>query len=474
MIINDPQASLPKIFQLRISLNETQPPIWRRIQVPGDVSLFKLHFIFQVAMGWTNSHLHEFQIGDQSFGMPDEEGWDIREVKEEKDYRLEQVIPNTGYQFGYLYDFGDSWEHTVLVEDILETAAGERYPACLDGARACPPEDVGGTRGYEEFLAAIADPGHPNHDDDLAWAGGAFDPEAFDLVRIDAELKNLDRSEMVRIYQRYYSTETGPELTLYQGVSAWIKALTTEERAQLEALPLRRDTTSLLTYLRSHRTTGTKSTGNLPLKAIREATVDFVHPPELDSRIGDQVYRLRSEYEIWPVYFIHSLLVTGGLLAGGAGRSFRLTPKGEKFLGAEPPFQVWFLLETWWYHTNWMIAYPFEGMGEGLPYEFDLTTLDHLVRLPAERVVSFKKFADRLIQATGLKWRTQDMSSARKFLHSAIERMVIDILVDFQAVEREEEDASIGKYRFKKVKSFTITHLGQGLLKAIAGDQLEA
>jgi hypothetical protein len=470
MMPAETQPERPKIFQLRISLNGVEPPIWRRIQVPGDIPLFKLHFIFQVTMGWTNSHLHEFLIGDQSYGTPDEDGWDIREVKEEKDYRLEQVIPGTSFQFGYLYDFGDSWEHTVLVEDILEPVEGERSPACLDGARACPPEDVGGTWGYEEFLQAISDPNHPSHDDFLTWQGDAFDPEAFDRDKIDTELKNIDLSELVRIYQRYYAAETGPELKLYLKVATWIEALTEEERTQLETLPLRRDTTSLLTYLRDHRTTGTQSTGNLPLKAIREATVDFVHPPELDTRIGDQVYKFRSEYDVWPVYFIHSLLEVGGLLTGGAGRRFRLTSKGEQFLAADPPIQVWFLLETWWYHTNWIIAFPFEGMGEDLPYGSNLATLDQLTRLPAGQPISFRNFADRLIQATGLKWGGQDMTGARDSLYSAIERMVIDILVDFNGVKRAEKDTSIGEYRYKKLESFTITRLGRGLLKAIAGD----
>jgi len=215
MTPNENQPVQMKIFQLKISLDEIERPIWRRLRVPGDVSLFKLHFIFQIAMGWTNSHLHEFHIEDQYYGIPDEDGWDIREIKEEKEYRLEQVISSKGFQFSYLYDFGDSWEHTILIEDILEPVDGEIYPTCLDGGSACPPEDVGGIWGYEVFLEAISDPDHPEHDGYLTWAGGSFDPDAFNRSRIDAELRNIDRSEMVRIYQRYYSNEVGPELKLY-------------------------------------------------------------------------------------------------------------------------------------------------------------------------------------------------------------------------------------------------------------------
>ena len=469
MTAGNKQSTVKKIFQLKISLDEIQPLIWRRIQVSGDVSLFKLHFIFQLAMGWTNSHLHEYHIGEHYYGTPDEDGWDTREIKEEHAYKLEQVIHGKGFQLGYLYDFGDGWQHTVLVEDILEPAEEGRYPVCLDGARACPPEDVGGTGGYEEFLEAIADPDHLEHDDYLTWAGGDFDPEAFDCKRTDAQLKNIDRSEMVRIYQRYYSGETGPELKLYQGISDWLEALTIEERAQLAGLPLRRDTVSLLTYLRDHRTTGTQSTGNLPLKAIREATSGFVNPPVLESKIGDLVNRIRSEYDVWPVYFIHALLQVSGLLEGGPGRRLRLTLKGEHFLTSEPPIQVWFLLESWWHHTNWLIAYPLAGIGERLPYDFTLITLDHLIELPVEKSIPFGDFADRLIQMTGLKWEAQDMTHARDLLHKAIERMVIDILVEFRLVEREEKNASIGNYRYKTLHAFTLTKLGGGLLQAVAG-----
>jgi hypothetical protein len=136
-----------KIDQLKISLDNIQPQIWRRIQVPGNISLFKLHFIFQITMGWTNSPLHEFYIGDHIYGTLFEEDWEIREIRPELDHHLDQVVPDKGDHFGYLYDFGYSWKHTVQAEDILEPAVRQRYPVCLAGGRTCPPEDVGGTWG---------------------------------------------------------------------------------------------------------------------------------------------------------------------------------------------------------------------------------------------------------------------------------------------------------------------------------------
>lgn len=183
-----------RIYQLKVSIDGAQPPIWRRIQVPGDVSLLKLHFIFQLAMGWTNSHLHEFFIEGVYYGDPSDDELDMRQTQDEKEYLLEQVIPGTGTRFTYLYDFGDSWHHTVLAENILEGANGQQYPICLQGECACPPEDVGGIFGYADFLDAIRDPDHPEHEDYLAWVGGDFDPEAFERDRVNAILKHIEDS----------------------------------------------------------------------------------------------------------------------------------------------------------------------------------------------------------------------------------------------------------------------------------------
>jgi hypothetical protein len=471
MMKNEKQTKPSSIYQLKISLKGLQPPIWRRIQIPGDISLFKLHFLIQIAMGWTNSHLHEFIIDNQSYGSPEDDEWGSRGTRDENKYQLEQVIPGKGIQFIYLYDFGDGWEHTIQVEDILDCQEDLHYPTCLGGKRACPPEDVGGIGGYAYFLEAIQDPQHPEHEDYLAWIGDEFDPEAFDRERFDAELRNMDRSEMVRIHSRYYSNEVGPKLTLYQAISDWQGSLTEEDRAQLERLPLRRDTVHLLGYLRDHHTKGTQSTGNLPLKAIREATAGFVNPPVLDQKIGDRVYKLRSEDDVWPVYFIHTLLETGGLLQGGQARRIHLTSKGEQFLASEPSLQAWFLLESWWYHTNWLIAAPFPGIDDYLPRYFVLTTLDHLLELPVGNPITYEVFADRLIKAVGFKWDASSKPHRRDSLHRSIESSVINILRDFRVVELIEKDAQIGSYSYKVLSAFKITRLGSGLLQTVAGWQ---
>lgn len=169
------------IYRLKVTLEEIAPPIWRRVEVPGGVSLARLHSVIQLAMGWMDCHLHEFRIDGVTHGEPDPDFDDDREVKDDRRSRLSRAVGAVGDEFVYLYDFGDGWTHRVVVEGILSPEPRIRYPRVLAGARACPPEDVGGSPGYAHFQQAIADPKHPRHSAMLEWVGGEFDPEAFDV-----------------------------------------------------------------------------------------------------------------------------------------------------------------------------------------------------------------------------------------------------------------------------------------------------
>ena len=160
--------------------------------VRADVKLDRLHRVLQSAMGWTNSHLHLFQVGKTIYGQPDPELDALgHETLDERRYALAEIAPRAKQKFIYEYDFGDGWEHEIVVEAILPSDPGFKHPLCLAGANACPPEDCGGPPGYEEFLAAIRDPRHPEHKDQLAWAGGKFDPEAFDVAAVNRRLRLL-------------------------------------------------------------------------------------------------------------------------------------------------------------------------------------------------------------------------------------------------------------------------------------------
>jgi hypothetical protein len=177
------------IYRLKVTLRDIKPPIWRRFEVSGQITLFKLHKVLQVVMGWTDSHLHHFLVGNVCYQVPDLE-FDAGAVNETR-VKLAQLPLGEKSKFYYEYDFGDSWEHEILVDKILPPGDGNEVPVCLKGKRACPPEDIGGIWGYAEFLEAIRDPGHPDHEDMLEWGGGQFDPEAFDMEEVNRNLRKI-------------------------------------------------------------------------------------------------------------------------------------------------------------------------------------------------------------------------------------------------------------------------------------------
>ncbi len=161
---------MPLVYVLHIALEDIEPPIWRRLLVPADITLKRLHTVIQRAMGWQDQHLYEFQI---AAGRK-------RHLKVATSRQLWQVV-DAGSAFSYVYDFGDGWEHHVLVEAVSPSEPGVVYPRCLAGERACPPEDCGGVPGYADILDAIRDPDRPDAAELLEWVGEDFDPEAFDL-----------------------------------------------------------------------------------------------------------------------------------------------------------------------------------------------------------------------------------------------------------------------------------------------------
>jgi hypothetical protein len=181
----------PQAYQLKVTLKYSKPPIWRRLLVDGDSTLEDLHGIIQAAMGWEDDHLHQFIVGDHYYGPRHGfKALDDPDVKDESRVRLHQVAPTQGSQFRYEYDFGDGWEHIILVEKIMPRDPDQLLPVCLKGVRACPPEDIGGVWGYYAFLEALRDPNHPEHDDYMDW-GESFDPEAFDLADVNARLSHM-------------------------------------------------------------------------------------------------------------------------------------------------------------------------------------------------------------------------------------------------------------------------------------------
>lgn len=177
-----------QIYQLKVTLQEVSPAVWRRLLVPGGYTLDRLHRVIQLGFGWQDYHLHSFEINGSQYGQPDPGG--ELDLRDELDARLDAVAGKDS-RFTYTYDFGDWWEHEVEVEAISLADPEERYPLCVDGERACPPEDVGGAYGYANLLVALADPGHREHETMVQWLGRRFDPTVFDAGRATTLIRRL-------------------------------------------------------------------------------------------------------------------------------------------------------------------------------------------------------------------------------------------------------------------------------------------
>lgn len=184
--------SIPtEILQMKITLRDSRPPIWRRVLVADTTTLHQLHDIIQITMGWDDSHLHQFIVGERPYTLPEFElDYLGDEAGNEKQTRLNELDLAPKRKFVYEYDFGDGWSHEVLIEKILSVDESAKYPVCVTGKRACPPEDCGGVLGYENLLEAISDPQHPEHEDMIEWTNGAIDPERFDTEEANEALRH--------------------------------------------------------------------------------------------------------------------------------------------------------------------------------------------------------------------------------------------------------------------------------------------
>jgi hypothetical protein len=188
------------VYQLKVTLRNIHPLIWRRIQVWENVTLAQLHRVLQMAMGWEDCHLHEFQIGGKIYAVPDLD--DERKIIDVKRTRIHDVIQQVGTEFEYVYDLGDYWQHSLQLEAILQPAPDTSYPRCIAGEQNCPPEDVGGPGGYENYLEAMADSEHEEHEDMIGWRG-PFDPEAFSAEKINQQLGKKFRPVRQKAVPKY-------------------------------------------------------------------------------------------------------------------------------------------------------------------------------------------------------------------------------------------------------------------------------
>lgn len=193
------KASPKQVFQFRLDLEGIHPPVWRRIQVPADFTLSRLHRVIQAVMDWRDCHLHEFIVAGRACGVPDPDYDDDRDVLDDRTVQLRDLNLSVGSRIEYLYDFGDNWHHVLELEEVLISDTEDVRPWCLGGDRKTPPEDVGGIPGYEEFLEALSDPNHEEHNHMKSWVGRPFDPGKFSVEEANARLgKRFRRRKIAR------------------------------------------------------------------------------------------------------------------------------------------------------------------------------------------------------------------------------------------------------------------------------------
>jgi hypothetical protein len=193
--------SPPNALQIRVAIAEIEPAIWRRLVIPRSWRLDQLHLGIQAAFNWWNYHLHEFEIGGLRYGdiETEDRGFeDDARLFDEREVRLRDFALKHELRFEYVYDLGDNWVHVIDIEEPLALDVEPKHAHCVGGARARPPEDVGGVSGYERFLEIMADPGDPEHADTRRWCGGHFNPEWFDLAMVNRDLKNALRANVRR------------------------------------------------------------------------------------------------------------------------------------------------------------------------------------------------------------------------------------------------------------------------------------
>jgi len=183
-----------KIYQIQIALKRFKPKIWRRLLIPSDLLLSDFHKVIQTSMGWTNSHLHQF-IKNRTFytvKMQDDDLWDEMDNVDYKEMKISDLLKKEKDKIVYEYDFGDGWEHDIILEKILPPDNNTKHPICLTGKMNCPPEDCGGIWGYSDMLEILKDPDHEEYESYIEWLGEEFDPKYFDKDEVNELLREKD------------------------------------------------------------------------------------------------------------------------------------------------------------------------------------------------------------------------------------------------------------------------------------------
>ena len=484
-----------KIIQIKVSLNECYPEIWRSVVVSEKTTLFDLHLIIQVIMGWSNSHLHEFLINEKRYSDPRFIEDSYEEIHNEKRVSLKSLRLSKGDDFTYTYDFGDDWIHTISIEDILLPEDDHIYPICLDGERSAPPEDSGGPFAYEMFLQAIK-AGNPEEFDllmDDEWFYDLlehFDPEAFNLEKVNRTLAAGGHSASGNRKSEAMHEEAVVDDfvgTMYEQYSL------PEQNETLKHfcldLPLRKDVIVILKYLSENRVIGTKSTGNFPLKAVKEMCLQFDSPIDLTTPVGGIIPSIRSEDDVFRMQFLHIFSNMAGLIVGDNGAKWELTVLGKAFLELTPVYQVMHLVYAWFTNVNWSFLFPLEFADDMEYSKFVITTLVNLIYLDENEFIPFSTFADQILEMhestflhqvdditkqmyaeQGWLFSQEEKEKARKEMalelaYTVSEQMIVFPMLDFGILEAiARPDAIADDYQFA---SICLTEGGKIILESL-------
>jgi hypothetical protein len=456
-----------QILQLKITLDEISPPIWRRVLVSNNEDLYDLHIIIQILFKWEGYHLHEFKIKNLYYGEPDEE-FDLYTIHNEFDYIIKDFNFKAGSKFSYIYDFGDNWKHTILVEKVLPFDKAQTLPYLVSGKRAAPPENVGGPWMYEKFLEFLKNPDDSDYKDTIGWNIDDFDPEFFHRESIEYWLYLLYRKQTDWQLRRNLLFED-PEgwLPMEVAFDQFYTSITSEDLKKLSNLQVCEDINTLLNYIQKNNPTGTSSKGNFPQKAVKEIAALLADPPQLEIDLGKRSYTLKNEYEVWPVFFLHLLAFNAYLIDGGKSKRWNLTELGEEYQKSPILIQYFLLFTNWWFHGDWRIIHGECWVIETLPPSFQ--RLIHYLLISAEpgRRVHFDDFCHIIKRDLGYDWDSDFDDRYMWRFSFDVERMIIRPLESFGVIKTDRKSSKLSEIHLP-FSTFQLTSLGRKILASFS------
>ncbi len=389
-----------KIYQLQIELKGSKPGIWRRLHVPSEMPLADFHKVLQTTMGWTNSHLHQF-IKNRVFyteRMPGDDLWDEMNNVDYKKMKISDLLHKENDNVVYEYDFGDGWEHDIVLEQILAVEEDRFYPACIGGRMNCPPEDCGGISGYIKMLSILEQPDHKEYESYITWLGGKFNPEYYNVELVNKLLQGkdfglpdpTDEGQILQYSVEYegYSPDEMQNIlshTFEEGSPIKLQTLSEEE---YKKIPLFMQIKTLANLIADSQELKLTKKGFLPVKAVAEL---YSRGIMKDEYIERKISRLYKETDSYTIYLPKIILEISGLIKK-RNNKISLTKKGEGIIKDDSKF-LRLILEIYTTKFNW--AYS-DGYGENrigqMGFGFSLILLNKFGKESHEDLFYAKKY----------------------------------------------------------------------------------